>query len=100
LFALQLLHGITLSFSYFGIMHFIANWAPEDTAAEAQSFSSALVMLLCVITLVIFGWLVGFMGGQAYFVAAVMALLSAGVAWWSMLLMPSHARTERAAHGN
>ena len=94
LFVLQALHAITLPFSYFGIMHFIANWAHEDIAAEAQSFSSMLTQGFAVVTLVLFGWLVGLMGGGAYFVAAGMALVAALLAWWSMLLRPSHTRQE------
>ncbi len=90
LVGLQLLHAITLPFSYFGILHFIANWAPEDIAAEAQSFSSALTQAISVMSLVALGWLVGVMGGQAYFVAAGMALLAVLAAWWSMLLRPVH----------
>ena len=94
LFLLQALHAITFPFSYFGIMHFIANWAPEDIAAEAQSFSSMLTQGFAVVTLVLFGWLVGLMGGGAYFVAAGMALVAALLAWWSLLLRPSHSRQE------
>ena len=75
---LQVLHAITLPFSYFGIMHFIANWAPEEIAAEAQSFSSAMTQGFSVVTLLVFGWLVGMIGGEAYFVAGGMALVGAG----------------------
>lgn len=99
LFALQALHAITFPFSYFGVMHFIANWAPEDIAAEAQGFSSALTMGLSVVTLVGFGWLIGVMGGQAYFVAAGMALAGAGAAGLSLLLRPAHGRTTAQADG-
>jgi PPP family 3-phenylpropionic acid transporter len=94
LFLLQALHAITLPFAYFGIMHFIANWADEDIAAEAQSFSSMLTQGFAVVTLVLFGWLVGLIGGGAYFVAAGMTLVAALLAWWSVLLRPSHDRSE------
>ena len=96
LFLLQALHAITLPFSYFGIMHFIANWAPEDIAAEAQSFSSMLTQGFAVVTLLLFGWLVGLMGAGAYFVAAGMALVATLLAFWSLLLRPSHSRHELA----
>jgi PPP family 3-phenylpropionic acid transporter len=96
LFALQALHAITLPFSYFGIMHFVANWAPEEIAAEAQSFASALTQGFAVLTLVIFGWLVGIMGGEAYFVASGMALVGALAAWISLLIKPAHGRPELA----
>lgn len=98
LFFLQALHAITLPFSYFGIMHFIANWAPEDIAAEAQSFSSMLTQGFAVVTLLLFGWLVGIMGGGAYFVASGMALAAAVFAWWSLLLRPAHSRQDHP-HG-
>lgn len=95
-FLLQLLHAVTMPFSLFGLMHFIANWAPEEIAAEAQGFSSALIQGATVITLVVFGWLVGIMGGAAWYVAAGMALAAALASWWSMRLMPTHQRIERA----
>jgi PPP family 3-phenylpropionic acid transporter len=98
LFFLQALHAITLPFSYFGIMHFIANWAPEDIAAEAQSFSSMLTQGFAVVTLLLFGWLVGLMGAGAYFVAAGMAVVASLLTWWSLLLRPAHARLD-AKHG-
>lgn len=98
LFGLQALHAITLPFSYFGIMHFIANWAPEEIAAEAQGFSSAMTQGFSVVTLLVFGWLVGFLGGGAYFVAAGMAAAAALAAWWSMVLRPAHSRLEGLVH--
>ena len=98
LFGLQALHAITLPFSYFGIMHFVANWAPEEIAAEAQSFSSAMTQGFSVVTLLVFGWLVGFMGGEAYFVAGAMALAGAGAAWGSLVLRPAHSRHEGLVH--
>ncbi len=98
LFLLQTLHAVTLPFSYFGIMHFIANWAEEDIAAEAQSFSSMLTQGFAVVTLVLFGWLVGIMGGGAYFVAAGMALVAAIAAWWSLQLKPAHDRHAEPRH--
>jgi len=98
LFGLQLLHGITLTFSYFGIMHFIANWAPEEIAAEAQAFSSSLTQGFAVVTLLLFGWLLSFMGGQAYLVASAMCLAGIGAAYWSMVLRPAHSRAEGRRH--
>jgi PPP family 3-phenylpropionic acid transporter len=96
LFGLQVLHAITLPFSYFGIMHFVANWAPEDIAAEAQSFSSALTQGFSVVTLVAFGWLVAMMGGEAYFVASGMAVVGALAAWASLMLRPAHSHNDLA----
>jgi PPP family 3-phenylpropionic acid transporter len=96
LFMLQALHAVTFPFSYFGIMHFIANWSPEDIAAEAQSFSSMLTQGFAVATLLVFGWLVGAMGAHAYFVATAMALAGAAATWASLLLRPAHSADEHA----
>lgn len=90
LFMLQALHSVTYGFAYFGILHFIAKWAPEEIAAEAQSFSSALTMGVSVVALVVFGWLVGAVGGQAYFLAAALAAFGILAAHWSMRLRPAH----------
>jgi PPP family 3-phenylpropionic acid transporter len=98
MFGLQALHAITLPFSYFGIMHFTANWAPEEIAAEAQGFSSAMTQGFSVVTLLAFGWLVGVIGGGAYVVAGGMAAVAALAAWWSMLLRPAHTATDGLAH--
>jgi PPP family 3-phenylpropionic acid transporter len=90
LILLQLTHGITYPFSYFGLMHFIANWAPEEIAAEAQGFAWTLTQAASVLTLILFGWLIGVIGGQSYFVAAVMAVVAVGGTWWSFTLKPAH----------
>ncbi|HWA20216.1 MAG TPA: MFS transporter [Devosia sp.] len=99
LFVLQAAHAITFPFAYFGIMHFIGRWAPEEIAAEAQGFSSALTMGVTVVTLVAFGWLIGPLGGQTYLAAAAMTLVGAGAAWLSLAMQPAHGRMEARAHG-
>jgi PPP family 3-phenylpropionic acid transporter len=99
LFVLQAAHAVTFPFAYFGIMHFIGHWAPEEIAAEAQGFSSALTMGVTVITLVAFGWLLGLLGGQTYLVAATMTLAGAGAAWLSLIMQPAHGRAEVNARG-
>jgi PPP family 3-phenylpropionic acid transporter len=91
LFALQALHAVTLPFTYFGIMYFIGNWAPEEIAAESQSFASALAQGAQVLTLLLFGWLVGIMGGQAFFVASGLSALAVVAVWASLRLRPAHA---------
>lgn len=94
LFLLQALHAVTFPFSYFGIMHFIANWAPEDIAAEAQSFASMLTQGFAVVTLLVFGWLVGVMGTHTYLVSTAMAIACVAAAWGSLLLRPAHSANE------
>src|SRR3569623_1144439 len=96
--AMQALHAVTFPFSIVGIVYFIANWAPEEIAAEAQGFSSAMTQGFSVVTLVLFGWLIGVLGGQTFYVASAMMLLGAGAAWWSLVLRPAHSRDEAPAH--
>ena len=72
---LQMLHSVTFALGLLGCMNFIANWTSEDIAAEAQSFFVVLQQGMSVVALVGFGWLVGLVGAQAYFVAAGFALL-------------------------
>jgi PPP family 3-phenylpropionic acid transporter len=90
LFVLQAMHAITYPFAYFGVLHFVANWAPEEIAAEAQSFSSALTQGFAVAALLLFGWLVGFMGAASYYVAAGIALVAVVATAVSLMLQPAH----------
>lgn len=92
LFALQTLHAITLPFSYFGLVQFVADWAPEENAAEAQGFAAMLTQGFAVVTFGTFGGLVGLFGTGVFFVAAGMCLLAAGAALVSLRLMPRHRR--------
>src|SRR5690606_3183849 len=65
---LQMLHSVTFALGLLGCMNFIANWTSEDIAAEAQSFFVVLQQGMSVVALVGFGWPVGLVGAQAYFV--------------------------------
>jgi PPP family 3-phenylpropionic acid transporter len=87
----QLLHSLTFALGLLGCMNFIANWTSEDIAAEAQSFFVVLQQGMSVIALVGFGWLVGMMGAQAYFVAAAFALSGGALVWLSLRLQQSKA---------
>ena len=93
-FALQTLHFLTYPFAYFGLMHFIADWAPEEIAAEAQGFASTLAQGAGVATFLGFGWLVGQIGGRTYFVASAMCVVALIAALVSMRLMKPHRRGE------
>jgi len=93
-FALQTLHFLTYPFSYFGLMHFIADWAPEEIAAEAQGFASTLAQGASVATFLGFGWLVGQIGGHTYFVASAMCVVAVAATLTSMRLMTPHRRGE------
>lgn len=93
LIVLQLLHSITFALGYMGCVHFIANWTSDDIAAEAQSFFQVLQQAMSVIALVGFGWLVGLIGAQSYFVAAAFAGLGGVLIWLSMRMMQPKTQT-------
>lgn len=84
---LQLTHGITFALGYLGCVHFIANWTSEDIAAEAQSMFTVLQQVTSVVSLIAFGWLIGFMGAQAYLVASAAAAVGALCVWGSLRMM-------------
>ena len=84
LIPLQALNAITFALGFLGCMHFIANWTSEEIAAEAQGFFQVLQQAMTVVALVGFGWLMGLMGAQAYFVAAAFAAFGAVLIWLSL----------------
>lgn len=86
---LQLTHGITFGLSYLGLMNFIANWTPEDVAAEAQSFAVVVQLSAVVISLSGFGYLVDGFGIHAFAAGVVSSLLAAGLVFWSLRAMPA-----------
>ncbi|MGV3490643.1 MAG: MFS transporter [Devosia sp.] len=86
LIPLQALNAITFALGYMGCMHFIANWTSDHIAAEVQGFFQMLQQGMVVICLVAFGWLMGFLGPQAYFVAAAFAAGGGALIWISMLM--------------
>jgi len=86
LIPLQALNAITFALGYMGCVHFIANWTSDRIAAEVQGFFTMLQQGMIVIALSAFGWLMGFMGAQAYFVAAAFAALGGGCVLLSMVM--------------
>ena len=84
LVVLQLLQSLSFALGYLGAVHFVAKWTSEDIAAECQSFFVVLQQAASVIALTTFGWLIGFMGARAYFVAALFALVGAACIWLSI----------------
>ena len=96
LIGLQLFHSVTFALGYMGSVHFIANWTSEDIAAEAQSFFQVLQQAMSVIALVAFGWLIGFMGAHAYFVASGFAAVGGVLIWLSMRMMQPKAQSAEA----
>lgn len=83
---LQMLHAITFGMGYLGCVHFIAAHTSDTIAAEAQSFYVVLQQSMSVIAVVGFGWLTGFMGAEAYFVAAGFAAVGAAIIFFSLPL--------------
>jgi PPP family 3-phenylpropionic acid transporter len=79
LFALQLLHAVTFSMGYLSAVHFVAKYTNENIAAEAQSFYFVVQQSMVIIAVISFGWLATAQGAHAYFSAAALALLGAGL---------------------
>ena len=76
LFILQALHGLTFGATHLGVIYFISDKVPEELSATALSLYSAVVMGLAMGLMVMAsGQLYGALGGQAYFVVAVMAAI-------------------------
>jgi MFS transporter, PPP family, 3-phenylpropionic acid transporter len=74
LMVLQALHGFTFGATHLGVIHFISDKVPEDLSATAMSLYSAVAMGVAMGLMVMAsGHLYGALGGQAYFVVAVMA---------------------------
>jgi PPP family 3-phenylpropionic acid transporter len=92
LIPLQMLHGVTFALGFLGCVHFIANWTSEEIAAETQSLFAVLQQVMSVLSLIVFGWLVAFMGPHAYFVAAIFALLGGALVVLSLRMKPVQKR--------
>ncbi len=76
LFILQALHGLTFGATHLGVIYFISDKVPEELSATALSLYSVVVMGLAMGLMVMAsGQLYGALGGQAYFVVAVMAAI-------------------------
>ncbi|MBL4812461.1 MAG: MFS transporter [Rhodobacteraceae bacterium] len=89
LFPLQLMQGVTFTFSYLGCLYFIANRTDESVSAEAQSLFGVMQQGASVLAVLSFGLLFDYVGVHAF---GGVALLSAGVAGliiWSLKIMPS-----------
>lgn len=84
LIPLQALNAITFALGYLGCMHFIANWTSDHIAAEVQGFFQMLQQGMVVVSLIAFGWLMGMIGAQAYFIAAAFSAIGAVLIWLSI----------------
>lgn len=86
---LQLTHGITFGICYLGLMNFIANWTPEDVAAEAQSFATVVQLSFVVVTISAFGYLIDGFGIQSFSTGLVFSLVALVLVLWSLRAMPT-----------
>lgn len=86
LIPLQFFHAVTFALGYMGCLHFITNWTSDDIAAEAQGFFVMIQQSMNVVTLAGFGWLIGAIGARAWFIAAAVALIGAGMILASIVL--------------
>lgn len=92
LIPLQMLHAVTYALGFMGCVAFIANWTPEEIAAEAQSFFVLLQQFFSVFAVSGFGWLAARYGAQAYFASAVFASIGAMLIFLSLRLKPPAVR--------
>lgn len=84
---LQMLHMGSFGLGYLGIIEFVANWTTEEIAAEAQSFFVVIRQIAQVAALTGFGFLVDLAGSGAYWVAAAVTVVGAGLIAISLALM-------------
>jgi len=89
LILLQFTHGLTFAIGYLGCVHFIANWAGEDIAAEAQSLYVVGQQVCTVLALLVFGRIVQDAGAHAYFIAAGLSVVGGVLIWVSLKMKPA-----------
>lgn len=95
---LQLLHLGSYALGYMGVVNFITNWTSEDIAAQAQSVFVGIRQVVTVIALGSFGFLVGGLGSQAFYVAAGIAMLGGVMVLLSLALMsPKREQAEQTS---
>lgn len=83
LFPLQLLHAFTFGAAHLGALHFIAAAVPDHYAATAQGlYASIAVGIALGIGVTISGPLYNSLGVEAYWVMALLGVLSMLGSWW------------------
>mgnify|MGYP002624533047 CR=1 FL=1 len=81
LFAVQALHGLTFGAAHLAAVHFISDAVPEEKAGTAQGlYASAGMGIFMGGAILTSGPLYASLGGQAYFVMAVLGALSLALA--------------------
>jgi len=89
LIVLQAMHALTYAMGFLAVTNFIADNTSEDVAAEAQSFMVTIELCMTAVALIVFGWLAGLYGAQAYYAAAVTALIGGGVVIVARRMLPA-----------
>ncbi len=85
LFPLQMTHALTFAACYMGVMYFINNRIDEAFTAEAQSLFVLVQQMITMLTLLLFGHLLGAVGSLAFLMCAALSLLAVGMVSWSLL---------------
>lgn len=93
LIGLQTLHAITYASSFLAITSYIADTVNEDDAAQAQSLMVNMELLMSSLGLMVFGWLVGLYGAQAYVASAFLAALAGICIFVGQRLRPQSSAT-------
>lgn len=86
LFGLQLLQALTYALGFLACTNFIADFADDAIAAQAQSFFGIVQSGVAILALVSFGWLAAAFGPYAFLASASLAALGALLVLISMIL--------------
>jgi MFS transporter, PPP family, 3-phenylpropionic acid transporter len=89
---LQASHGVTYGMGFLATTLFIANWTSDRIAAEAQGFFVTLQQGMTVISLVVFGALLGWSAPGAWLFLALTAAAGAGAVALSLARAPPQVR--------
>ncbi len=73
LFILQILHGFTFGATHLGIIYYISNNVSESFSATAMSLYAAVGGLAMGLMVIASGQIYAVLGGQAYFVVAIVS---------------------------
>jgi len=89
LIILQMMHALTYAMGFLACTNYIADNTSEDIAAQAQSLLVTIELGMTAVALVIFGWLAGQYGAQAYYAGVVTAILGGAVIVVAMRRRPA-----------
>lgn len=87
----QLLHSLTYALGFLACTNFIADWADESVAAEAQSSFGVIQSVLGAAALAGFGWVFAGLGAGAFLLPAALAFVGVCLVVLSRQLRPDGA---------